>query len=77
VVFAREPDDEKPYGRRGQGGPARFFLTADQTGDATQAQPLVEGVPAEIVMDDAAYNSDALRSASAAKRTQAVIPHNP
>lgn len=62
---------------RGLGCPVRFFLTAGQAGDAPQAQPLIEGLPAEVVMADAAYDSDAFRSAIAAKGAQAVIPNNP
>ena len=62
---------------RGLGCPVRFFLTAGQAGDAPQAQPLVEGLSAEVVMADAAYDSDALRAAIAAKGAQAVIPNNP
>ena len=48
---------------RGLGCPVRFLLTAGQAGDAPQAQSLIEGLPAEVVMGDAAYDSDALRSA--------------
>ena len=59
------------------GCPVRFFLTAGQAGDAPQAQPLVDGLAAEIVMADAAYDSDAFRAAIAAKGAQAVIPNNP
>jgi transposase len=62
---------------RGLGCPVRFFLTAGQAGDAPQAQPLVEGLSAEVVMADAAYDSDAFRAAIAAKGAQAVIPNNP
>lgn len=62
---------------RGLGCPLRFFLTAGQAGDAPQAQPLIEGLRAEVVTGDAAYYSDALRSAIAAKGVQAVIPNNP
>ncbi|MGY3108028.1 hypothetical protein ACVWW7_004655 [Bradyrhizobium sp. LM6.9] len=62
---------------RGLGCPVRFFLTVGQAGDAPQAQPLIEGLPAEVVMGDAAYDSDALRSSIAAKGAQAVIPNNP
>lgn len=62
---------------RGLGCPVRFFLTVGQAGDAPQAQPLIDGLPAEIVMADAAYDSDALRSSTAAKGAQAVIPNNP
>lgn len=43
---------------RGLGCPVRFFLTAGQAGDAPQAQPLIEGLRAEVVMGDAAYDSD-------------------
>jgi transposase len=42
-----------------------------------EAAPLVEGLPAEIVMADTAYDSDALRNAIAAKGAKAVIPNNP
>ena len=62
---------------RGLGCPVRFFLTAGQAGDAPQAQPLVDGLAAEIVMADAAYDSDAFRATIAAKGAQAVIPNNP
>ncbi|RXG83643.1 hypothetical protein EAS61_41565 [Bradyrhizobium zhanjiangense] len=47
-------------------------LTAGQAGDASQAQPLIEGLSANILMDDATYDSDALRSAIGAKAAQAV-----
>ncbi len=59
------------------GCPVRFFLTAGQAGDAPQAAQLIEGLAAEIVMADAAYDSDAFRTVIAAKGAQAVIPNNP
>lgn len=62
---------------RGLGCPVRFLLTAGQAGDAPQATPLVERLAAEIVMADAAYDSDAFRTAIAAKGALAVIPNNP
>jgi transposase len=62
---------------RGLGCPVRFFLTAGQAGDAPQAQSLIEGLPAEVVMGDAAYDSDALRSAIAAKGAQATFRTTP
>ena len=34
------------------GCPVRFFLTAGQAGDAPQAQPLIEGLSAEVVMGE-------------------------
>jgi transposase len=49
--------------------------TAGQKGDAPQAAALMEGLPAEIVMADTAYDADDLR-----RRRQgglAVIPNNP
>ena len=55
----------------------RLVLTAGQKGDAPQADPLIEGLPAEAVMADAAYDSDRLRQAIADKGAQAVIPNNP
>jgi transposase len=62
---------------RGLGCPVRFTLTAGQKGDAPQADPLIEGLPAVVVMADAAYDSDRLRTAIAAKGALAVIPNNP
>jgi transposase len=46
-------------------------------GDAPQAAELIEGLPAEIVMADTAYDADPLRQAIAAKGAIAVIPNNP
>ena len=62
---------------RGLGCPVRFILTAGQKGDAPQAAALIEGLPAEVVMADTAYDADHLRQAIAAKRAIAVIPNNP
>ncbi len=62
---------------RGLGCPVRFVLTAGQKGDAPQAGALVEDLPAEIVIADAAYDADHLRQAIAAKGAVAVIPNNP
>lgn len=62
---------------RGLGCPVRFTLTAGQKGDAPQAEGLLEGMQADIVMADAAYDSDRLREAIAAKGALAVIPNNP
>lgn len=62
---------------RGLGCPVRLALTAGQKGDAPQAGGLIEGLPAEVVMADAAYDSDRLRQAIAAKGALAVIPNNP
>ena len=52
---------------RGLGCPVRFTLTAGQKGDAPQAAALIEGLPAQVVMADTAYDADHLRQAIAAK----------
>jgi transposase len=62
---------------RGLGAPVRFLLTGGQRGDCPQAHALIEGLPAEVVMADAAYDADPLRNAIAAKGAVAVIPNNP
>ena len=62
---------------RGLGCPVRITLTAGQKGDAPQAAALIEGLAAEVVMADAAYDADQLRHAIAAKGALAVIPNNP
>jgi ABC-type sulfate transport system substrate-binding protein len=53
------------------------YCTAGQKGDAPQAAALIEGLPAEVVMADTAYDADLLRQAIAAKGAIAVIPNNP
>jgi transposase len=55
----------------------RFALTGGQRGDCPQAYPLIDGLPAEVVIADAAYDADPLRQAIAAKSAVAVIPNNP
>ena len=62
---------------RGLGCPVAFTLTAGQRGDAPQAGPLIEGLPAQIVMADTAYDADHFREAIAAKGALAVMPNNP
>lgn len=62
---------------RGLGCPVRFSLTAGQRGDAPQAIPLIENLPARAVMADTAYDSDKLRQVIADKGAVAVIPNNP
>ena len=62
---------------RGLGCPVRFVLTAGQKGDAPQAATVLDGLPADIVMADAAYDSDPIRHAIAEKHAVAVIPNNP
>ena len=62
---------------RGLGCPVKFTLSAGQRGDVTQAAALIEGLPAEIVMADTAYDADHFRQAIADKDALAVIPNNP
>ena len=62
---------------RGLGCPVRFHLTAGQRGDAPQALTLIEDLPADVVMADAAYDSNQIRKAVAEKGALAVIPNNP
>ena len=42
-----------------------------------QAAPLIEGLPAKVVMADTAYDADHFRQAIADKGAIAVIPSNP
>ncbi len=62
---------------RGLGCPVRFALTAGQKGDAPQAAGLIADLPADIVMADTAYDSDALRQTISEMGALAVIPNNP
>jgi transposase len=62
---------------RGLGAPVRLALTGGQRGDCPQACVLIDGLPAEVVMADAAYDADPLREAIAAKGAVAVISNNP
>lgn len=57
--------------------PVRLALTGGQRGDCPQAYGLIEGLSADVVMADAAYDADPLRQAIAQKGAIAVIPSNP
>ena len=46
-------------------------------GRCTASRRIHQGLPAEVVMADTAYDADHLRQAIAAKRAIAVIPNNP
>ncbi len=48
---------------RGLGCPVRFALEAGQKSDAPQADALIEDLRAQVVLADAAYDSDRLRKA--------------
>lgn len=62
---------------RSLGCPVRFILTAGQQRDCPQAYALIDGLPAKVVVADAAYDADRLRQAIADKDAVAVIPNNP
>jgi len=52
----------------------RFILSAGQRGDAPQASALIEGLPAQVVMADTAYDADHFRQAIADKGALAARP---
>jgi transposase len=58
------------------GRPLRIILTAGQTGDITTAPALLDGLCANAVLADKAYDSNALRAVVAAMGAIAVIPSN-
>ena len=59
------------------GNPLRLRLTAGQRHEATQARALVEGLAAEHVIGDTAFDSDDFWAALAEQGSGAVIPSNP
>jgi transposase len=56
------------------GNPLRVILSAGQIVDIEQATALIEGQPAEFVVADKGYDSDALVAAITEQGSQAVIP---
>jgi transposase len=58
------------------GRPLRFIVTAGQVGDITTAPALLDGMQAEAVLADKAYDSNALRALIADMGAIAVIPSN-
>jgi transposase len=58
------------------GRPLRFIVTAGQVGDITTAPALLDGLAAQAVLADKAYDSNALRSLIANMGADAVIPSN-
>jgi transposase len=61
---------------RGLGLPVRCLLTAGQRHDITQAKALIDGLPAEWVLGDTAFDADHFRADIKAINAQAVIPSN-
>jgi transposase len=58
----------------GLGLPVTVVLTAGQAADVKQAEELMRGVPAEVVIGDKGYDSDGLVEAIQASGAEAVIP---
>jgi transposase len=56
------------------GNPARLKLGPGQAHDRTQAEPMLEGVPAEAVVADKAYDAIGFIDAIHGLGAQAVIP---
>lgn len=56
------------------GNPLRVILSAGQIADIEQATALIEGQPAEFIVADKGYDSDALVAAITKQGSQAVIP---
>ena len=61
-------------GVSGLGLPVTVVLTPGQAADVSQAEQLLQGVPAEVVIGDKGYDSDALVAAIQARGAEAVIP---
>jgi hypothetical protein len=61
---------------RGLGCQVRFTPTAGQKGDAPQAAALIEGLPAEVVIADTAYEQ-IICARPSPQGALAVIPNNP
>jgi transposase len=62
---------------RGLGLPVRCLLTAGQRHDIMQAKALIDGLSAEWVLGDTAFDADHFRADITAINAQAVIPSNP
>ncbi len=58
----------------GLGLPAKLVLTPGQAADVTQAETLLEGLPAEVGIADKGYDSRTVVKAVEARGAEAVIP---
>ncbi len=61
----------------GLGNPLRIRLTAGQAHEMTQAEALLDGLPAAILIGDTAFDADAFRASLDARGIVAVIPSHP
>lgn len=55
----------------------RYLLTAGQRHDITQGKALIDGLSAEWVLGDTAFDADHFRADIGAIEARAVIPSNP
>jgi transposase len=58
----------------GLGNLARFVLTQGQAHDITQAATLLQGIDAQAIVADKAFDADHLRQSIAQRGAKAVIP---
>jgi transposase len=61
-------------GVSGLGLPVTVVLTPGQAADVSQAEALMEGIPAEVVIADKGYDSQAVVERIEAQGAEAVIP---
>ena len=54
--------------------PVRMILTEGTVADSTQADPLTEGLPAEYLLADKGYDTNAIVSGATARGMVPVIP---
>jgi len=72
--FERRSDDKIHTAVDGLGNPLRFILTPGQASDYTQAEPLLQGLPAQYVIADRGYDSSTIVEAIEQSGANAVIP---
>jgi transposase len=58
----------------GLGLPVRLLLTPGQAADVTQVEPLLKGLPLEVVIADKGYDSQAVVAEITARGGEAVVP---
>lgn len=56
------------------GNPLRYILTPGQASDITQADALIDGLPADHVLGDKGYDAKALRDTVTKQGAEVVIP---
>ena len=56
------------------GNPVRIIITGGTVADCTQAEGLIEGIPAKSLLGDRGYDSDAIIDSATSKGMTPVIP---